>query len=48
MKPGSWYLRESGFVPFDKRVGEAVAKNVEEAAYQTRVARRDRPAQDGM
>ena len=31
---------------FDKRVGEAVAAAVEEAAYQTRVARRDRTAQD--
>lgn len=33
---------------FDKRVAEAVAKDVEEAAYATRVARRDRAAQDGM
>ena len=33
---------------FDKRVGEAVAKDVEEAAYQTRVARRDRAAQDEL
>ena len=33
---------------FDKRVAEAVAHAVEEAAYQTRVARRDRAAQDGM
>jgi malate dehydrogenase (oxaloacetate-decarboxylating) len=33
---------------FDKRVAEAVAKEVEEAAYATRVARRDRAAQDGM
>ena len=33
---------------FDKRVGEAVARDVEEAAYQTRVARRDRAVQDGM
>jgi malate dehydrogenase (oxaloacetate-decarboxylating) len=33
---------------FDKRVAEAVAHNVEEAAYRTRVARRDRAAQDGM
>jgi malate dehydrogenase (oxaloacetate-decarboxylating) len=33
---------------FDKRVGEAVAKDVEEAAYQTRVARRDRGAQDEL
>jgi len=31
---------------FDKRVGEAVAKDVEEAAYQTRVARRDRVEQE--
>src|SRR5258705_5899085 len=33
---------------FDKRVGEAVAHAVEEAAYQTHVARRDRAAQDEM
>jgi malate dehydrogenase (oxaloacetate-decarboxylating) len=33
---------------FDKRVAEAVARNVEEAAYATRVARRDRAAQEGM
>ncbi|HKO43906.1 MAG TPA: malic enzyme-like NAD(P)-binding protein [Pyrinomonadaceae bacterium] len=33
---------------FDKRVAEAVARDVEEAAYATRVARRDRAAQDGM
>jgi malate dehydrogenase (oxaloacetate-decarboxylating) len=33
---------------FDKRVAEAVARGVEEAAYQTHVARRDRAAQDGM
>ena len=33
---------------FDKRVAEAVARVVEEAAYATRVARRDRAAQDGM
>ena len=33
---------------FDKRVAEAVAREVEEAAYKTRVARRDRAAQDGM
>ena len=33
---------------FDKRVAEAVAHDVEEAAYQTHVARRDRAAQDGM
>ena len=32
---------------FDKRVAEAVARDVEEAAYATRVARRDRGAQDG-
>jgi malate dehydrogenase (oxaloacetate-decarboxylating) len=32
----------------DKRVAEAVAKDVEEAAYATRVARRDRTAQEGM
>jgi len=31
---------------FDKRVAEAVAHAVEEAAYQTHVARRDRAAQD--
>lgn len=31
---------------FDKRVAEAVARGVEEAAYQTRVARRDRGAED--
>ncbi len=31
---------------FDKRVAEAVAHAVEEAAYATRVARRDRAAQD--
>jgi len=31
---------------FDKRVGEAVAHAVEEAAYQTQVARRDRAVQD--
>jgi malate dehydrogenase (oxaloacetate-decarboxylating) len=31
---------------FDKRVAEAVANDVEEAAYQTHVARRDRAAQD--
>jgi malate dehydrogenase (oxaloacetate-decarboxylating) len=31
---------------FDKRVAEAVAHGVEEAAYQTHVARRDRAAQD--
>src|SRR6266550_788187 len=33
---------------FDKRVAEAVAAGVEEAAYQTRVARRDRATQDDM
>ena len=33
---------------FDKRVAEAVAKEVEEAAYQTGVARRERLAQEGM
>jgi malate dehydrogenase (oxaloacetate-decarboxylating) len=33
---------------FDKRVAEAVAHAVEEAAYQTHVARRDRAAQDEM
>ena len=33
---------------FDKRVAEAVARDVEEAAYATRVARRDRAAQEGM
>ncbi len=33
---------------FDKRVAEAVARDVEEAAYATHVARRDRAAQDGM
>lgn len=33
---------------FDKRVAEAVAKDVEDAAYATRVARRDRAAQEGM
>ena len=33
---------------FDKRVAEAVAKGVEDAAYATRVARRDRAAQEGM
>ena len=33
---------------FDKRVAEAVAHDVEEAAYQTHVARRDRADQDGM
>ena len=32
---------------FDKRVAEAVAKEVEEAAYQTGVARRERLAQEG-
>jgi hypothetical protein len=33
---------------FDKRVAEAVAHAVEEAAYLTHVARRDRVAQDGI
>ncbi|HEV2884477.1 MAG TPA: malic enzyme-like NAD(P)-binding protein [Pyrinomonadaceae bacterium] len=33
---------------FDKRVAEAVGRDVEEAAYRTHVARRDRAAQDGM
>jgi len=33
---------------FDKRVAEAVAHGVEEAAYQTRIARRDRAAQEDM
>ncbi len=33
---------------FDKRVAEAVARDVEDAAYATRVARRDRSAQEGM
>jgi malate dehydrogenase (oxaloacetate-decarboxylating) len=33
---------------FHKRVAAAVAHVVEEAAYQTRVARRDRNAQDEM
>ena len=33
---------------FDKRIAEAVARDVEEAAYQTQVARRDRGAQDEM
>ncbi|HAF21532.1 MAG TPA: hypothetical protein DCK93_01255 [Blastocatellia bacterium] len=33
---------------FDKRVAEAVARDVEEAAYQTGVARRDRASQDGL
>jgi malate dehydrogenase (oxaloacetate-decarboxylating) len=32
---------------FDKRVAEAVAREVEEAAYQTGVARRERLAQEG-
>jgi malate dehydrogenase (oxaloacetate-decarboxylating) len=31
---------------FDKRVAEAVARDVEEAAYRTRVARRDRAHTD--
>lgn len=38
----------TGFVPLDKRVAEAVAPGVEEAAYQTRVSQLDRAAQDGM
>jgi malate dehydrogenase (oxaloacetate-decarboxylating) len=33
---------------FDKRVAEAVAHAVEEAAYATHVARRDRAAQEGI
>ena len=33
---------------FDKRIAEAVAHAVEEAAYQTHVARRDRAAQEEM
>ena len=33
---------------FDKRVAEAVAKDVEDVAYATRVARRERSAQEGM
>ena len=33
---------------FDKRVAEAVARDVEEAAHVTRVSRRDRAAQEGM
>jgi len=33
---------------FDRRVGEAVAKKVEEAAYETGVARRDRSASDSQ
>lgn len=33
---------------FDKRVAEAVAHAVEEAAYQTHIARRDRAAQDEL
>jgi len=32
---------------FDKRVAEVVAKEVEEAAYRTSVARRDRAEQTG-
>ena len=31
---------------FDKRVGEAVAKEVEEAAYESGVARRERATKD--
>jgi malate dehydrogenase (oxaloacetate-decarboxylating) len=33
---------------FDKRIAEAVAHAVEEAAYQTHIARRDRAAQEEM
>jgi len=33
---------------FDKRVGEAVARRVEDAAYETGVARRDRSSNDGQ
>jgi malate dehydrogenase (oxaloacetate-decarboxylating) len=33
---------------FDRRVGEAVAKKVEEAAYETGVARRDRSVSDSQ
>jgi malate dehydrogenase (oxaloacetate-decarboxylating) len=33
---------------FDKRVAEAVAREVEEAAHHTGVARRDRPSSDGL
>ena len=33
---------------FDKRVAEAVARDVEEAAYETGVARRDRVSSEGM
>jgi malate dehydrogenase (oxaloacetate-decarboxylating) len=33
---------------FDNRVAEAVAREVEEAAHHTRVARRDRAGSDGL
>ena len=33
---------------FEKRVAEAVAKDVKDVAYATRVARRDSAAQEGM
>ena len=33
---------------FDKRVAEAVSREVEKAAYETHVARRDRGASDGL
>jgi malate dehydrogenase (oxaloacetate-decarboxylating) len=33
---------------FDKRIAEAVARDVEEAAYQTGVARRERASADPM
>jgi len=33
---------------FDKRVAEAVAREVEEAAHHTGVARRDRAGSDGL
>jgi malate dehydrogenase (oxaloacetate-decarboxylating) len=33
---------------FDRRVAEAVARDVEEAAYQTGVARRERASADPM
>ena len=40
----------SNIIPsvFDKRVAEAVAHEVEEAAYATHVARRNRAAQEGI
>jgi malate dehydrogenase (oxaloacetate-decarboxylating) len=43
-------LRPDYIVPsvFDKRVAEAVAKDVEDAAYQTGVARRDRATTDSL